>query len=128
MVSMTNDVSFVDKEIIKFDKIITNVGGGYIDDVNNADYGKFIAPRNGTYQFNVNLFSNNKLIRADLLKNDMVVIGASNGGSGPTSVSAMLDLNEGDQVYLQKLDWMPNEAVHNKLFTSFSGSLYRSTL
>ena len=51
MVSMTYDASFVDKEIIKFDKIITNVGGGYIDNVNNADYGRFIAPRNGTYQF-----------------------------------------------------------------------------
>ena len=77
---------------------------------------------------NVNLFSNDKLIGADLLKNDMVVIGASNGGVGPTSVSAMLDLNEGDQVYLQKLYWMPNEAVHNKFFTSFSGSLYPPTL
>ena len=120
MVSVTNDAGFVGTQIIKFDKIITNIGGGYIDDVNNADYGKFIAPKNGTYQFNSNLFNRDKLIGAELLKNGMLIIGTSNGGGGLASISAILDLNQGDQVYMQKPYWMPNESVLEKFFTSLS--------
>ena len=92
MVSMTYDVSFVDKEIIKFDKIITNVGDGYIGDNGNDDYSKFITPQNGTYQFHANLYNRDNLIGMDLVKNDMLIIGAHNGGTGPASLSAILDL------------------------------------
>ena len=66
-------------QIIKFDKIITNVWGGYIGDNGNADYSKFIAPQNGTYQFNANLYNEDNLIGTDLEKNSMFIIGTSNG-------------------------------------------------
>ena len=66
---------------IKFDKIITNIGGGYIDDVNNADYGEFITPLNGTYEFNANFYNENNLIGGDLMKNGRLVVVARNGGS-----------------------------------------------
>ena len=126
MVSMTYDASFVDKEIIKFDKIITNVGGGYICDNGNADYGKFIAPQNRTYQFNANLYSRDNLIGMDLVKNGMLIIGAHNGGAGPASLSAILDLTEGDQVYLQQPHWVAVGTLYNRYFTSFSGVLIRA--
>ena len=61
-VGLSQDTTFVDREIIKFDKVITNTGGGYIDDVNNTDYGKFIAPQNGTYQFNANFYYRKQVI------------------------------------------------------------------
>ena len=66
--------TFLNNEIIKFNRVINNIRGGYIDDVINADYGKFIAPHNGTYQFNANLFSNGKLIGGDLMKNGERII------------------------------------------------------
>ena len=37
--------------IVQFDKVKQYVGGSYIDNTNSADYGKFIAPVNGTHQF-----------------------------------------------------------------------------
>ena len=126
MVSMTYDASFVDKEIIKFDKIITNVGGGYIGDNGNADYSKFIAPQNGTYQFNANLYDRDNLIGTDLVKNGMFIIGAHNGGGGPSSLSAIFDLTEGDQVYLQQPHWVAVGTLYNRYFTSFSGVLIRA--
>ena len=123
MVSMTNDASFMASQIIMSDRIITNIGGRYIDDVNSTDYGKFIAPQNGTYQFNANLYNRDNLIGTDLVKNGMLIIGAHNGGGGPTSVSAILDLTEGDQVYLLKRPWAAVGTLHNRYFTSFSGVL-----
>ena len=125
---MTYDASFVDRQIIKFDKIITNIRGGYIDDVNNVNYGKFIAAQNGSYQFTVNLISNDKLIRANLVKNGMFIIGPNNGGDGPANLSAILDLKEGDQVYLEKAVLVADDAAYDHYFTSFSGALLRTTL
>ena len=125
MVSMTTGRRFVGNQTIAFGRIIANIGGGYIDDVNNADYGKFISPKNGTYQFSASFYDENTMIGADLIKNDEIIIGAANGGGGPASLSAILDLKEGDEVYLLKPHWMPNEGLYNKYFTSFSGSLSR---
>ena len=88
--------TFMDRGIIKFDRIITNVGGGYIDDSNKADYGKFIARRSGTYQFNANLYNRNEVLGSDLLKNGQFMGGANNGGGGTGSLSVILDLEEGD--------------------------------
>ena len=123
MVRLAQHISFGDGEIIKFNMIISNMGGGYIDDVDNADYGKFIAPRNGTYQFNANLYNGNKLIAADLRKNGEGIIAANNGGRGAASLSAILDLKEEDEVYLEKPHWVADDAMYNRHFTSFSGVL-----
>ena len=113
-------------EIIKFDKIITNVGGGYIGDNGNADYSKFIAPQNGTYQFNANLYNRDNLIGTDLVKNGMLIIGTSNGGGRTASLSAILDLKEGNKVYLQQPHWVAVGTLYNRYFTSFSGVLIRA--
>ena len=123
-VGLSSDTTFGTLLIIKFDKIITNVGGGYIDDVDNTDCGKFIAPGNGTYQFNANLFNGNKAIGADLRVNGRNgIIAASNAGSGTASLNAILDLKQGDKVYLEKPLWVANDTLYDRYFTSFSGFL-----
>ena len=122
MVSMTYSARLEDNQIIKFDKIITNVGDGYIGDVSNADYGKFIAPGNGTYQFIVNVYNHNALIGADLEKNGVPIISTKENG-GSASLSAILDLMEGDAVYLMKPGWVADATLYNRYFTSFSGVL-----
>ena len=68
-----------------FDKIITNVGGGYIDDDISVDYGKFIAPENGTYLFTARVHSQDSWVGTDLYKNSVFITSALNylgGGSG----------------------------------------------
>ena len=127
MAGLSEHKSFPGVQIIKFDKIITNIGGGYIDDVNNANYGKFIAPGNGTYQFNVNLYSEVARIGGDLLKNGALIISAAGeNGGGSGSLSAILDLMEGDAVYLMIPGWVADTTLYSSYFTSFSGVLIRT--
>ena len=100
-VGLSEHTTFLGRDIIKFDRILTNVGGGYIGDVNNADYGKFIALKNGTYQFNAVIYSKDDLVAVDLLRNEELITVAHNGGpdGGSASLAVVLDLKEGDQVY-----------------------------
>ena len=123
---MTQDRTFLQGEVIKFDQTVTNVGGSYIDDSSNADYGKFIAPQNGTYQFSATFYNAAKFIGADLMKNGVFITGASNGGVGAAGMSAILDLVEGDEVYLVRIAWVDDDAAYNRYFVSFSGVLIRA--
>ena len=59
------------------------------------------------------------------MKNGMLIIGTSNEGGGPASLSAILDLKEGDEVYLIKPDLVEDDAAYDHYFTSFSGVLLR---
>ena len=128
MVGLTSYMSFGPDEVIKFNKIITNVAGGYIDDNNSTDYGKFIAPQNGTYQFSANFFNANELIGADLAKNGAWVIGGRNMNGDPGSLNAIFDLEEGHEVYLVVPGWAPDARLYSRYFTSFSGVLVRATV
>ena len=123
MVGLTSGVSFGPDDVIKFNKITNNVGGGYIDDDGNANYGKFIAPQNGTYQFSANFFNANEVIGADLAKNGAWVIGARNMNGGSGSLNAILDLKEGDEVYLAVPGWVDGAKLYSHYFTSFAGVL-----
>ena len=109
-----------------FDKIITNVGGGYIDDDSSVDYGKFITPENGTYLFTPSVHSQNSLVGADLYKNSVFITSALNylgGGSG--SLTAILDLQEGDEVYLRRPSTTASGRLYYWAATSFTEVLLR---
>ena len=114
-------------ETIKFDKVITNVGGGYIDDVTNADYGKFIVPGNGTYQFNAILYSGGQPAGAHLMKNSAIISSAWNGNDGSAVLSTILDLTEGDEVYLQRAIWTTVNNIYHSYLNSFSGFLIQKS-
>ena len=122
---MSHDTRFPQDKVIKFDRTVINVGGGYIDDSSSTDYGKFIAPLNGTYQFNANFYSVGQL-GADLRKNGNFITGANNGGSGPASLNAILDLEEGDEMHCERPGWVNDDAVYGRYFTSYSGVLIRA--
>ena len=123
---MSQGTAFLNREVIKFDRPVINVGDGYIDDNNSTDYGKCIATQNGTYQFNANLYHGNTAIGADLVKNGIVITATKNGADGSATLSAILDLVEGDEVYLARPPWVGDEAKFNHFFTSFSGVLIRA--
>ena len=63
---------------------------------------------------------------AYLIKNQKLIIIANNGGGGPGSLNVVLDLKQGDQVYLQNAIWVVNVAAYDKYITSFSGVLIRA--
>ena len=113
----------MDGEIMKFDKIITNVGGGYIDDDNNTDHGKFVAPQNGTYQFNAIIYNQDLWMGANLEKNGHIIVVANNGGDGAGSLNLILDLEVGDEVYLTRPHWVDDNSEYDPYITSFSGFL-----
>ena len=122
-VGLSHHAMFLGQEIIKFDKIITNVGGVYVFNVNNADYGKFIALENGTYQFTANFYKTNQLVGGYLMKSHELVLVAVNGGHGTGSLAAIPDLKKGEQVYLQKLVLVDDNTPYHSSVSSFSGFL-----
>ena len=109
--------------VMVFTRMFSNVGHGYVDDITRPYYGTFIAPQNGTYQFNVVVCHASNWLGADLMKNGARIIGANNGGSGTGSLSAILDLTSGDQVFLKTPNWLSTAAIFDYSCTSFSGHL-----
>ena len=67
------------------------------------------------------IYSQTYWIGAYLIKNQELIIIANNGGGGPGSLSVVLDLKQGDQVYLQNAVWVANVAAYDNFITSFSG-------
>ena len=116
-VTFTGAHQFLEGEIIKFDTIITNSGDGYV-----TSNGKFITPVNGTYQFSGTFYNVSKKIGAYVKKNNGTVVSANNGKDGTASFSVILDLVEGDEVYLERPHWVDDDAEYSYV-SSFSGFL-----
>ena len=116
-------MTFLTREIIAFDHLISNTGGGYIDNSTNANYGKFIASRNGTYKMNARVYNQGDEIGADMLRNGEFIFTTSKGGSGTGSLAAILDLTEGDEVYFVRPTWVEDDTVYHYNVCSFSGFL-----
>ena len=55
------------------------------------------------------------------MKNGRYMGVANNGGDGTGSLSVILDLEEGDEVYLIRPHWVPNQAEYDPYVTTFSG-------
>ena len=122
MVGLEASTAFPSSGILQFDKAVTNVGGGYVIDSGDPNYGKFIAPLNGTYQFYANMYSG-KEVGAALVLNGNWIISATNGNVGSASLSAVIDLAQGDEVWLENLPEVFNTTKYNRYFTSFTGFL-----
>ena len=116
---MTGPHEFLEGEIIKFDRIITNIGEGYVQ-----SNGKFIATVKGTYQFSGTFYEKRDLIGALLKRNGNGVIQANNGERGTATLSVVLSLMAGDEVYLERPGWVDDDARYSHV-SSFSGVLLR---
>ena len=86
-----------------FDDVIINVGGGYVANATDVNYGKFIAPVAGIYQITVtleNLEATQKvgaflLVNWDYLVRDRADVANDHSGV----ITLMLRLEAGDQVW-----------------------------
>ena len=110
---------------IIFDKVITNVGGGY-----HAPHGNFIAPTDGVYVFTVMAMehsgqSEHLLFVKDGVDIAHVYVGATSNYIS-TSGIITLSLSKGNEVWIPRASWHGTGSLHgvtNALFTSFSGWL-----
>jgi hypothetical protein len=88
-----------DYETIKFDVVMTNIGGHY-----SSATGKFIAPSDGTYFFLATTFScNNQYIETYLNRNGQYLVSMhadGNDGHETGSIGIVLELSKGDYVYI----------------------------
>ena len=125
-VRLGSDISVPKDGVVKFDTVITNVGGGYINSSSNPDYGKFIVPVSGTYQFLATITNSdqatNTKAKIDIVVNDTWK--ANMGVSGKEDVGTchlVIKLDEGDAVWVKSVIYNPN--YYELFYTSFSGHL-----
>ena len=107
---------------------MTNVGGGYIDDNSHADYGKFIAPVSGTYQFLVTISSSNQdtnnRVKIDLVVNGSWKVNTEVKDKEQVGTCHLVGkFNEGDEVCVVSATYNTN--YYKGRFTYFSGHLVR---
>lgn len=103
---------------ITFDRVLTNVGKGY-----DPETGRFTAPYNGTYQFNVIVSAQGRQKAAVMILKNGGMVATVWAESIPywatASNIAVLTLDKGDQVWLMLL----NRAsyLHGYMYSTFSG-------
>ena len=129
VVQLGTDKAFQANLTIKFDKVKQNVGGGYIDNTNSTDYGKFIAPMNGTYQFIVTIMNENQDVYGNLMINGVL---ESESYAGVVTLqmgmaTAVIYLKTGDQVWI-KNSQSDSGGMYRAGYTSFSGHMIRADL
>ena len=115
-------MTFTTGNVIEFDNVIVNMGGGYIANATDPNYGKFIAPISGTYQFITALYNDNSQVGAALHVNGDTLIQSRNGPAGGTGMlSIVAKLEKNDPVWLV----CPVRGVNqlDRYFTFFSGHL-----
>ena len=111
---------------MKFDEVITNVGDGYVNNASKADYGKFIAPVSGAYQFlvtvgNSNLVTNDKVKISMRVNNVWKISLQVEDKADLGTYHLAVKLKEGDKVWVMSVTHDPN--YFTGWYTSFSGHL-----
>jgi len=112
--SFTKNVNLANNEVVKFDKVWTNIGNGY-----DSSSGVFTAPRGGVYQFSCSAMAYfGKTLRLHLMKNDQQTVSLYPGNVGHNmgTLSMVLELKKGDRVYIK------HPASGGNSFYSESGS------
>ena len=125
-VRLGSDTSVPGGESVKFDTVISNVGAGYIDDSGHTDYGKFVVPISGTYQFLVTITNSNQATNSnakiDLVVNDAWKVNIHVSGQEDVGTCHLvIKLKEGDKIWVMSVTYNPN--YFEGSYTSFSGHL-----
>lgn len=105
---------------IVFDRVITNVGGGY-----DPRTGRFTAPLTAVYQFNVIISAQGRHKAAVMVLKNGEMVATVWAESIPywstASNVAVLHLERGDQVWLLLLNRASH--LHGYMYTTFSGTI-----
>jgi hypothetical protein len=102
--NVNGHVGLNDNEMIRFDQVLTNLGSAYDDKI-----GTFQCPTPGYYVFFVNfLVFAQKRLEAMIVKNGNLIqhvyAGTSDVGIGPGSNMVIVQLQQGDRVWVKVHD------------------------
>lgn len=114
-------VALRSNDIIKFNHVVTNIGNGY-----SPGTGKFKAPKQGTYFFGGTVMSAPPSpLRMLLMKSgtSIMIPYASETQGDSYTFTAVLQLNVGDTVYVQKDNRAKAEKAYGRSHSTFSGFL-----
>ncbi|XP_055042201.1 C1q-related factor [Misgurnus anguillicaudatus] len=113
---------FSKNEVLKFNNVITNLGGGY-----DSSTGTFTCKTPGAYHFSYHIVKSGQSLRVDLILNDQTVVASALAvdalHTDTASNSAVLQLKTGDRVFvrLNNGELVKREAENR--FSTFSGFL-----
>ncbi|CAC5378293.1 C1QL [Mytilus coruscus] len=118
---LTSNIAIGNAEILKFNQVKTNIGGGY-----DVVTGVFIAPKSGTYHFTSVVYTNGKgdaVVQLNKNK-DLLVKGYSVGTTHAEShtMNAIVALQRDDHIYVQHRG-VSSDAVLGESHSSYSGFL-----
>ncbi|XP_071148760.1 cerebellin-1-like [Mytilus edulis] len=122
--SLTASKTLGTGEIVKFDKVWTNVNNDY-----DSSTGVYTAPKPGVYQFLCTVMTYyNKTLRLLLWKNGMKTVAVYPGANGHQTgtINMILELKKGDKVYIKQANtekYIYSESAYN--YSMFSGYLIR---
>ncbi|CAC5388806.1 unnamed protein product [Mytilus coruscus] len=106
--------------VVRFDKVWNNVGNNY-----DPQSGIYTAPKDGAYNFSCTVMSIvNKLIRVNLMKNNLKTVANYAKGHNSATLNMVLDLKKGDKVCIKQghvENYIYSEPNYN--FSMFSGFL-----
>lgn len=117
--SLTRVTTYSSGEIVKFDKVWTNIGSGY-----DPTTGVFIAPEPGVYQFAWTVMRNANPVRAVLVKNEMKTVAIYPSNKQDVEMGTMnmvLQLQKADRVYIKNFHDGQLYSESDSNFDAFSG-------
>lgn len=117
--SLTNSKTVSAGQIVKFDKVWTNIGSGY-----DPNTGVFTAPEASVYQFAYTITKYKNSIRAYLFKNEMQTVAvypSFSSGLEMGTMNMVLQLQKADRVYIRNVDGGQVYSESNSNFDAFSG-------
>ncbi|KAK2883556.1 hypothetical protein Q8A67_017193 [Cirrhinus molitorella] len=114
--------AFSKNDVIKFNDVIANVGGGY-----DSSTGTFTCKSAGVYYFIFNIMKTGQNLRVDLVLNDQTVVASAVAvdvlHADTASNNVVLQLNTGDRIYVRLNNSDLSKRDSQSRFSIFSGYL-----
>jgi len=113
------------RQQIRFDKLVTNIGGGYDD-----RHGEFRAPVDGTYEFSVSMLMNpGHWAGVEIVRDNTPVAKARTGDDAKWSMATAvvtLYMKAGQDVWVEHIAESDNALIYGQDTSAFSGHLIQS--
>lgn len=118
---LSKDTTVGGKEVVKYDSVLTNVGGAY-----QPSTGVFTAPYKGIYTISCSLMSHpSNSVHLDIMKNGkkLSIVYSASGTNPHSAQTLQLLLNKGDRVWIQNRSGNKASLHDHGSYNLFSGAL-----
>nr|XP_034306010.1 complement C1q-like protein 4 isoform X2 [Crassostrea gigas] len=118
---LSKDTTLGSKEVVKYDSVLTNVGGAY-----RPSTGIFTAPYKGIYTISCSLMSHpSNSVHLDIMKNGkkLSIVYSASGTNPHSAQTQQLLLNKGDRVWIQNRSGNKASLHDHGSYNLFSGAL-----